>query len=63
MIEKINLLAVLKNIKIGEFFVDLLGFAGLGMVFYGLYVYRPFLAWTIVGTVLFALSLLIGAKK
>jgi len=63
MMNKINLLEMLKKIKIGELFIDLFGFAGLTMVFYGLYMWKPFLAWTIVGTVIFVLSLLIGAKR
>lgn len=37
-------------------FTDLVILAGLGMVFYGLYINWPWLAFTVVGTALVALG-------
>jgi len=41
---------------------DIVGLFGLGMVFYGLYQWRPFLAYIVVGSVIFVISALAGAK-
>jgi len=57
--------------KMGKWFgkafdlTDLIGFGGLGMVFYGLYQWRPFLAYVIVGGIVFLLSVVasLEAKK
>lgn len=44
-------------------FMDLFGLGGLGMVFYGFYQWKPFLAYIIVGGVVFILSILLGLEK
>jgi len=44
-------------------FSDLIGFGGLGMVFYGLYQWRPFTAYIIVGGVVFLLSVVANMES
>ena len=37
---------------------DLVGLGGLGMAFYGLYQWKPFAAYIVIGAVLFGLSII-----
>lgn len=39
---------------------DFIALVGLGMLFYGLYTWKPFVAWIIVGSLIFTLSVFNG---
>lgn len=44
-------------------FSDIVGFAGLGGVFYGLYQHEPALAYGIVGGIVFCLAVITSVSK
>jgi len=44
-------------------FSDVIGLIGLGGVFYGFYLWKQYLAYIIVGFIIFGLSVLTGIKK
>jgi len=44
-------------------FSDLIAFGGLGMVFYGLYQWKPFMAYVVVGGVIFLMSVIANLES
>ena len=51
--------AIVKVVDLRDAFV----FGGLGLMGYGLYQYRPWIAFTVCGTILLAIGIFIGRGK